>query len=365
MPHEAPESTRIDERGRGGTIRLVFSVALGGAVGATLIRYPSVLSIENTHGWSWGIVIGALIDHLPGYHFARIQRGQFHCGRCRMVYHHRVDEDLLKGFDLIFPQNHDGTRYIHEQHQGKVIARIGGLVMHPQIDPERYASDFRAVGAIIATNDGLADIALASNPDVTVIPNGVPLDIFTPGPDFPNWPDRPFTIGFAGNVHGSGADYKGWKFFCQATVDLAADGVRQLYCIHGHNQLAHKDMPQEFYRKIDALVLPSKGEGCSNVVTEALACGVPVIMTRVGFHGERLTGGENVLYIDRDLDGDSPQTTRGIVEAVRRLIAEPELYSRLARNSRAFAEEHHDVRKVAAAYDRVFQRILEKRKGQA
>ncbi len=37
-----------------------------------------------------------------------------------------------------------------------------------------------------------------------------------------------------------------------------------------------------FYSAIDILCLPSLSEGCSNVVAEALACGTPVVATRVG-----------------------------------------------------------------------------------
>ena len=37
-----------------------------------------------------------------------------------------------------------------------------------------------------------------------------------------------------------------------------------------------------FYSAIDLLCLPSLSEGCSNVVAEALACGTPVVATRVG-----------------------------------------------------------------------------------
>lgn len=37
-----------------------------------------------------------------------------------------------------------------------------------------------------------------------------------------------------------------------------------------------------FYSAIDLLCLPSRSEGCSNVVAESLACGTPVVATRVG-----------------------------------------------------------------------------------
>ncbi|HUV64902.1 MAG TPA: glycosyltransferase family 4 protein [Sedimentisphaerales bacterium] len=318
----------------------------------------SILSIENELRWSWSNSIHQLISCLPTYDFVRIRRGLFSCENpsCGAVCIHSVDRDLEEHFDLLLTQNHDGARYLTRR--DKTVLRIGGLHMKPNLDPNRYAEDFRNVGAIIATNDQLASFALRVNPNTTVIPNGVDLDHFKPGPSHPDRPERPFTIGFAGNIDGMGGPYKGWKHFIQAQVDLSIDGVLSKYVLYRHNQIAHDDMPEQFYHQIDALILPSQGEGCSNVVTEALACGVPVIMTKTGFHGERLTDYENVVYITRDLETESPETTVQICNAVRRLMHEPELYRRLAQNSRAFAVAHHDVRDIAAQYDAVFQGLL-------
>lgn len=236
--------------------------------------------------------------------------------------------------------------------------------MSNHLDPTRYYGDFRAVGAIIATNDQLAGFARPVNEHVAVIPNGVPLDRFRPRENFHRRSSTDtFTLGFAGNVTGMGGEYKGYRHFVQACCNLTKYGVQPKYLLHAHNQIAHDQMPEGFYHQIDALVLPSRGEGCSNVVTEALACGVPVICTQRGFHGERLTDGQQCLYIQRELDPtiDSPQTTRQIEQAVCRLMSEPDLYERLARNGRAFAEQNHDVRQVAAMYDEVFRGLIARR----
>jgi glycosyltransferase involved in cell wall biosynthesis len=322
---------------------------------------PTILSIENELSWSWGNVIHQLIAACPRYEFIRVRRGLYFCENqaCGAAHLHILDPALEDYFDLMLFQNHDGIRYIHRRE--KAVLRIGGLYMEPNLDPTRYETDFRNVGAIIATNELLASFARPVNPHTTVIANGVDLEHFRPRACFPDRPDRPFTIGFAGNVCGMGGPYKGWKFFVQAGINLLPEGVQTKSLLHLHNQIPHDAMPEQFYHAIDALVLPSQGEGCSNVITEALACGVPVIGTKTGFHGELLTHGENVWYITRDLETDSPETTEQICNAVRRLMREPDLYQRLSRNGRAFAVAHHDVRHVAAQYDAVFRDLLARR----
>jgi glycosyltransferase involved in cell wall biosynthesis len=289
---------------------------------------------------------------MPDYHFTRIRRGEFKCDnpRCKRQFAHPVDHELIADYDIIFPQNADTIAMI--PHTEKVVARIGGLDMRNPAT-ERYSKDFERVAHIIATNQQLYEIASPANPRCTVIPNGVNLDLFKPrDPDAPN--REGFMLGFAGNIMGGGADYKGWKYYVEACCRLAADGVVQKHLLHNVNQVAHKDMPAEFYHLIDALVLPSRGEGCSNVVSESLACGIPVLTTKVGYHGEMLEHEKNCLFIERD--------AVNIVENVRRLLTDSDLRTRLAVNGRKFAEEHHDVVKIAAMYDKIFKEILERRK---
>lgn len=318
----------------------------------------TVLAIQHDLSWSWGNAIGSLIQALPDYRFVQIYRTGQECSRCGKWVGWLLSNDLQEHFDLILTQNHDGVRYLNSIYRNKLVARFGGLPMPVSLDPSKYAEDFKNVGAVVATNELLASFARPANSHTTVIPNGVDLDHFKPRPDFPGRPQRPFTIGFAGNITGMGARYKGWKHFVQAGVNLGADGICMKSVLFGVSQIPHDDMPDKFYHQIDTLILPSQGEGCSNVVTEALACGVPVICTKVGFHGEKLVDYENVVYITRDPETDSPETTDQICTAVRRLMREPDLYEKLSRNGRAFAVEHHDVTRVAAQYRAVFEDVL-------
>ena len=308
-----------------------------------------LLSVENTKMWSWGIVLNLLEKNLPGYDFTRMVRDQIVCpnAKCRHTLTRQVDLGLCEHFDLTLLQNCDSVRLM--PYAGNCVARIGGLDMSNP-DTDRYGEDLKRVGAIIATNDQLGDIAKKFNPLVEVVPNGVELDVFRPYDPCPNFDRKRFIIGFAGNIWGGGSEYKGWVYYVQAHAYVAAD-VDQIHLLHGSNQIPHEEMPGKFYAQIDALILPSRGEGCSNVVSEALACGIPVLTTKVGFHGENLTDEENCLFIERDADM--------IAETIRRLMSDRELRIRLSKNGRKFAEEHHDVRIVAAIYDKVFKKVIE------
>ena len=54
---------------------------------------------------------------------------------------------------------------------------------------------------------------------------------------------------------------------------------------------ASNDVP-ELLRQLDVFVLPSRGEGISNTILEAMASGLPVIATRVGGNEELVVHGQ-------------------------------------------------------------------------
>jgi glycosyltransferase involved in cell wall biosynthesis len=79
--------------------------------------------------------------------------------------------------------------------------------------------------------------------------------------------------------------------------------------------LAHDAIPAELHRA-DLFVLPSWAEGMPNVVLEALACGRPVVGTRVG-------GIPDALADERAGTLVSPKDPRALAEAIRARLEAP------------------------------------------
>jgi glycosyltransferase involved in cell wall biosynthesis len=201
------------------------------------------------------------------------------------------------------------------------------------------------VAGVICTNKVLFDVACTKNSNVILQPNGVNLDSYYPLP----WRNtEKFTVGFAANIEGANADYKGWPPY-QEAVNSLGDRIEQRNAIRGKHQIAANRMVPDFYHKIDCLVLPSKNEGCSNVIAEALSCGVPAICTKIGYHGHALENYKQCIFVERA--GES------IKKAILQMVENPSLYRSMREEARKFAVDNHDIRLVAQNYVNFFERI--------
>lgn len=293
----------------------------------------TILSVENALNWSWSFCLIDMMKKME-YEFIRMRR----------IPGCKVADDLVKFFDITLLQNLDSINLV--KNKKKVVSRIGGFVFTNDIKSDsRYDRALELVGAVIATNKRLFKIAQRTNENSYLIPNGVNLDKFKFNPK----KEGRFTVGFAGNIWGKGLDYKGWKYFSDA-VDLLFGRVEFKSFLYNHSQIAHNKMPEKFYNQIDCLILPSIGEGCSNVVTEALACGVVVLLTKVGYHGEMLKNKTNCLFINRDV--------KDIINKILLIKNDIGLKNKLILNGRKFVEKNQDIKKIALLYDKVFKKIL-------
>lgn len=90
---------------------------------------------------------------------------------------------------------------------------------------------------------------------------------------------------------------------------------------------------RELYQRADVVCMPSLYEGCSNVIAEAMACGIPVLASRVG---------DNVRLVQEDRNGflfdpaSVDDMARAIVHFAELTVSER---TRLGREGRRMAEE--------------------------
>lgn len=94
-------------------------------------------------------------------------------------------------------------------------------------------------------------------------------------------------------------------------------------------------------------VLPSRSEGISLTILEAMASGLPVVTTRVGGNPEVVVDGETGYLIP----GDDPSS---LADALTRLWTRPELCARMGEGSRRRVQDHFDVRRMVARYESLY-----------
>lgn len=157
---------------------------------------------------------------------------------------------------------------------------------------------------------------------------------------------------------------KGHRFFLQAMADLRDAGVIVHYRIAGEGpeaaaitaliaQLGLQDQVRmlgpldedavlDLLHGVDALVLPSVGQGEAAPVTvmEAMACGLPVICSRIGGTADMIRDGVDGFLVDQ-------QDVAGLADRTARLAADPDLAARIGAEARLTAMRAFDHRRNA------------------
>ncbi len=112
------------------------------------------------------------------------------------------------------------------------------------------------------------------------------------------------------------------------------------------------DALSRFYQEAHVFVLPSKNEGMSNAALEALASGLPLVVSGTGGMQELVTDGKNGLFID-------PELTAPFAEALVSLAQNQGSLITFGRESRRRAEER-SWGKVAQNFERILEQSLKK-----
>jgi len=161
-----------------------------------------------------------------------------------------------------------------------------------------------------------------------IIPNGVDLGVFRPAGRSAN---RPPVALYAGKGYAKGED-------------IVREVARRL---EGEARVEYLDaaigMEARAFQRGDVFLFPSRHEGDSYALKEALACGLPVVASAVGALED-----ERPPEIGEVVEGFEPEDYRA---AVRRVLANREAYQ-----PRAWAERNASFRKFARRWLKVLER---------
>lgn len=128
--------------------------------------------------------------------------------------------------------------------------------------------------------------------------------------------------------------------------------VRQVKaCARTRGLRAHfagrQEQVERYLQAADVFVLASRHEGFGNVIIEALACGLPAVVTPMdGIGAVTVQDGENGFI------ADGPEA---IAERIVELLGSPSLAGRLGQAARRSVERRFDSRDVARSYVRLYE----------
>jgi len=112
-----------------------------------------------------------------------------------------------------------------------------------------------------------------------------------------------------------------------------------------------KDDVVPLMQAFDVFALPSLFEGISNTVLEAMACGLPVIATRVGGNIELVEEGVTGLLI--------PQQDQGALRnSLRSYLEQPSLARVHGTGGRQRVEQKFSLNRMVSAYDEMYSTLI-------
>ena len=165
-----------------------------------------------------------------------------------------------------------------------------------------------------------------------IVPFGIDLDYFGPGPGLPPSPLRVLFAGHATQRKGLGYLLEAWKAAALSGAELTIAGslpagfdwrphLSPNVRLAGHRTRSEL---RDLYQTCHILAFPTMLEGQANVVLEAMACGCCVVTTPASGVGDWLKNGENGILLQ-------PQNVEAWAETLRRLASDPAETERLGR----------------------------------
>jgi glycosyltransferase involved in cell wall biosynthesis len=97
--------------------------------------------------------------------------------------------------------------------------------------------------------------------------------------------------------------------------------------------LVSRDKVRTFMQQADIFVLPSLSEGIPNVILEAMACGLPIIASRVGGIPDLITNGKNGYLVEA-------KDTSDLADKIILLLSDETLRKKISDNNRLHIKKY-------------------------
>ena len=110
--------------------------------------------------------------------------------------------------------------------------------------------------------------------------------------------------------------------------------------------------PESVFAALDVYVCASEAEGFSNVLLEAMACGKPVIATRVGGNEEAVTHEVSGLLV-------TARDTQALANAGMRFLDDPALRHKLGAAGRQRVECDFSIETMVCAHQDLYSQLVE------
>jgi len=176
---------------------------------------------------------------------------------------------------------------------------------------------------------------------------------------------RGIVVGFVGRL----VPVKGISYLAAAIKKLDNEGFSADFLIVGDGPerkrlenlklsnsrvhlLGYRRNPVGFIQAADYLVLPSLGEGCPNTILEALACGKPVIASKVGGIPDLVQHEKSGWLVNsRDVEG--------VAEGIKALASDAKRLRLMGKEARKFAETALDWRVVTRRILKFYSTLMD------
>ncbi len=111
------------------------------------------------------------------------------------------------------------------------------------------------------------------------------------------------------------------------------------------------DRVMDYLQRADIFVLPSRAEGISNALLEAMACALPVIVSKIPGNIDVVEDGKSGLWIE-------PDSAESLATGLATLLEQGDLRSALGATARQVVVDRYSMDAVADQYIALYQELL-------